>query len=733
MFSVNKQKKLEKRNSCLATANAKDLYDIFYSSGGKGAPETKLSGGPLANGENSNFSRAESSDTCSTSTLNSSTAQEELPPDGSLVSASLVGNPKNPIAKAVVSLGKWSVVEHVDSKSRCSSYGFLQPLTRLCQSRPYETITPKTDTLAMWTSSSFQSNTNRDISPEGKIELDLGEPGPPGVEPVPQLSDKLCNTMDSQKLVETHLMESGNQDEKSQELHQCKDCRESEIETNTELKKRGAKLSERIVGKGTCINVGPSSVEDSDLTHRNRYMWEGKAEQPKLQTTDKKAEQSKLTTGSEIQSKVVIELSTQALSSSKAKIDSFPSETRSLLQNPQATTVKISAPELLLQSPARSDVGLTDSAQEQGVSTGSEEWLENSAPESASRTSRYRSLKLKRERSKDFQGKMIYELAVWNENKKKPETWESPKKQETEALELQDVHPELTVTMESKALEDFEVTDLKVEELATLGNLGDMGVDFCNMQIDPAHRSPTTLSQKVGEENCMSPIRCNPSALTDFEPIPSFSEFPLDSPKTLVLNFGAEGEQNSSNPRNGRITPNILKTGLPTENVDLGLGSLEGTHQALDLLAGGMMSEEVEETSQLEKQDSLRLESEAINPAGFGPSPCLPDLVDFVTRTSGVQKEKLCSHLSVPGVLPECSSLEMGPLQLEIVNASITEVAIPQVDEDNGNPLNLVKSLASGSPTREQVVGGNMVPQEIPAHGAAVDAIQDHTESSVHD
>lgn len=145
------------------------------------------------------------------------------------------------------------------------------------------------------------------------------------------------------------------------------------------------------------------------------------------------------------------------------------------------------------------------------------------------------------------------------------------------------------------------------------------------------------------------------------------------------------------------------------------------------------MSEEVEETSQLEKQDSLRLESETINPAGLGPSPCLPDLVDFVTRTSGIQKEKLCSHLSVPGDPPECSSLEMGPLQLEIVNASITEVAVPQIDEDNDSPLNLVKSLASGSPTREQVVGGSMVPQEIPAQEAAVDAIEDHTESSVYD
>lgn len=719
-------KKLEKRNSCLATANAKDLYDIFYSSGGKGAPETKLSGGLLANGENSNLSRVESSDTSSTSTLNNSTSQEGLPPDRSLISA-----PEKPTAKTLVSLGKWSVVEHTDSENRGSGYGFLQPLTRLCQSRPYETITPKTDTLAMWTSSSFQSDTNRDISPGGKIELDLGEPGPPGVEPAPQLSDMHCHIMESQKLVETHLIDSGNQDEEIQELHRSKDCEESEVEVNNKLREKRPKLSEGMVGEETGISAGPNSIEDSNLNRGDRCTWEGEIEQSELQMTDKKAEQSrKLMTVSETQSKVVSDLSAQALSSTKAKIDSFPPEARSLLQNPQDIPVKVSAPELLLQSPARSDMCLTDSAQEQGVSTGNE-WLENSAPESSSRTS-YRSLKLQRESSKDLQGKMIYELTVWDENNKS-ETWESPEKPETETLELQDVHPELTVTIESKALEGFAVTDLKVEELAALGNLGDMGVDFCNTRVDQAHRSPNVLSQKVCEENSMSPIGCNPSTLPDLEPIPSFSEFPLDSPKTLVLNFGAEGEQNSSNPRSGRITPNILKTGLPIENVNLGLGSLEGTHQALDLLAGGMMPEEVEETSQLEKQDSLRLESETINPTGLGPSPCLPDLVEFVTRTSGVQKEKICSPLSEPGDPPKCSSPETGPLQLEIPKVSITHLAIPQIDEDTDHPLNLAKSLASGSPTREQIVGGNMVPQEITAQEASVAATQDHTESSVHD
>ncbi|NXU22985.1 ZN318 protein, partial [Thalassarche chlororhynchos] len=50
-------KKVEKRNSCLATANAKDLYDIFYSSGGKGSADSKLASSALPNGENSNLTK----------------------------------------------------------------------------------------------------------------------------------------------------------------------------------------------------------------------------------------------------------------------------------------------------------------------------------------------------------------------------------------------------------------------------------------------------------------------------------------------------------------------------------------------------------------------------------------------------------------------------------------------------------------------------------------------------
>ncbi|XP_050807523.1 zinc finger protein 318 isoform X1 [Gopherus flavomarginatus] len=54
-------KKIEKRNSCLATANAKDLYDIFYSSGGKNSSDSKLASSPVPNGENFNIAKTERS------------------------------------------------------------------------------------------------------------------------------------------------------------------------------------------------------------------------------------------------------------------------------------------------------------------------------------------------------------------------------------------------------------------------------------------------------------------------------------------------------------------------------------------------------------------------------------------------------------------------------------------------------------------------------------------------
>lgn len=119
-----------------------------------------------------------------------------------------------------------------------------------------------------------------------KIELDVGDPGPPGVEPASELSDILCHTVQSQKLVETHLMESSKQ--QSQELHQSKDCGKSEVDTSSELKEE-VKLSERTEREGTDINIGPNSIEDSNLNSGNRCMWEEEVEQLNSHRTEKKA------------------------------------------------------------------------------------------------------------------------------------------------------------------------------------------------------------------------------------------------------------------------------------------------------------------------------------------------------------------------------------------------------------------------------------------------------------
>lgn len=74
----------------------------------------------------------------------------------------------------------------------------------------------------------------------------------------------------------------------------------------------------------------------------------------------------------------------------------------------------------------------------------------------------------------------------------------------------------------------------------------------------------------------------------------------------------------------------------------------------------------------------------------------------------------------------------MGSPPPEILNVSVSEVAVPQASEDCDNALNLVKPPTSGSPSRGQVVGGSVSSQEMPEQEAAVDVIPDHRKSSVY-
>ncbi|XP_058657896.1 zinc finger protein 318 [Ammospiza caudacuta] len=86
-------KKIEKRNSCLATANAKDLYDIFYSSGGKGSADSKLASSALPNGENPNITKpADSSANHRTSTSSSSLKEDSEAVDSSQCNSHMTGS-----------------------------------------------------------------------------------------------------------------------------------------------------------------------------------------------------------------------------------------------------------------------------------------------------------------------------------------------------------------------------------------------------------------------------------------------------------------------------------------------------------------------------------------------------------------------------------------------------------------------------------------------------------------
>lgn len=86
-------KKIEKRNSCLATANAKDLYDIFYSSGGKGSADSKLASSALPNGENPNITKpADSSANHRTNSSSSSLKEDSETVDSSQCNNQVTGS-----------------------------------------------------------------------------------------------------------------------------------------------------------------------------------------------------------------------------------------------------------------------------------------------------------------------------------------------------------------------------------------------------------------------------------------------------------------------------------------------------------------------------------------------------------------------------------------------------------------------------------------------------------------
>uniref|UniRef100_A0A8C5IIZ4 Zinc finger protein 318 n=1 Tax=Junco hyemalis TaxID=40217 RepID=A0A8C5IIZ4_JUNHY len=86
-------KKIEKRNSCLATANAKDLYDIFYSSGGKGSADSKLASSALPNGENPNITKpADSSANHRTNSSSSSLKEDSEAVDSSQCNSHMTGS-----------------------------------------------------------------------------------------------------------------------------------------------------------------------------------------------------------------------------------------------------------------------------------------------------------------------------------------------------------------------------------------------------------------------------------------------------------------------------------------------------------------------------------------------------------------------------------------------------------------------------------------------------------------
>ncbi|XP_007484024.1 zinc finger protein 318 isoform X3 [Monodelphis domestica] len=664
-------KKLEKRNSCLATANAKDLYDIFYSSGGKGNPESKLGNSTLSNGESSNYSKNENSDS-SSSPKESGIFLRGMSQDKGLTSVPLDSCLAKSNAKTMESPKQQTIVEqNLGLKSR----GCLQPLTGTDfgttsladdQVKPQEEVNPEASASTMFSSSSYESETNRDIRLEGEADLNSGEPGPPGVEePAPQMSDILCpaNLVDTKDLGIVDSQAKRISDPYLAEEH-CAD----EAEAATELEDGRLLLSEGVgkerIGDQVEELQTLSSIVPKD-SKEDSHAWKKEAKQTKLL------------------GEVMTEPCIQALSALEIKTDSKQTpDTRFISQTPQSIGVQHCAEESSFQSILKRNIYLTSCPQVQAVLASFEDCQEDQSPEPTGRTPKIRGFKPMGKKPKEKLKKMVYQSAVLEKETKKPENIEIPKGQESGSSDLSITCTEPILATESKPI-GLETTDLKKPRASGKPSV---------FSSDPSKPVQGFLS---GQSKNIHVGRFSCSTL---------SEFRFVLPETTELDLEMKDKQNSKPGNEKMLTSDTLKT-QPELKVDT---DMEVAHEPLDLQAEGMLSVDTEKTFKLEAEGSLGLESDTVCSPGLRPSACQPDLVSIVTSVSEKQEEKLCSLPSEPSDLPESSSLDTST---EFQSPHSVIETFSQMDKDS--TLSATEMPALSYPGKEWVISAAIGPKEM--------------------
>lgn len=735
-------KKIEKRNSCLATANAKDLYDIFYSSGGKGSADSKLVSSTLPNGENSNLAKPADFPANSRTDSSLSSFKEDsqnVATEVSQAHSAETGSVMEKTGFQETLIPNFEMSADAESGIQKDVGKKFQALTTDIQIKlkDGDSLQCSNQVMGSWILDENHAERNKKIFQPQLSEMSVTElleakpashiqmPAEKGL--VDIASQVQAGSKEFCDLQRTEIQERVEQDD-ANEIAVSNSNASGILEKDKEMKDREIKAvkPELMLEQIEIQNLGDPHLEEENLSDSCRTVSE--THSPHLLSDSQNISKEK----------PLLAVLTEQNSIDASLKDVNPNSVALEVPGVLGKTLQISETQNkiseLTRSPAEWDASRTSKREEQVMAT-------SSCSESGWKLSNTPNVE-KKNNSNKISASELTEI--------EPETSLSNTKSRSSTLEAQEkVRPELSghavldkqtqrqevawlVNACSASIVELRssvelVVEVEKKSLGHTGSdemLGDIfakrdakeGVaGFSDLVQESAVALSADFNQHFSEEALNKQAKCEAvrtSAANDCSLNTTHSGFNTKQSESLSLSVSEDNKKDSLRSENTKCseTPSE-KAELEFKSTDFNLGNTKTIHEDISILPAGLLNTNVKEVSKLETIASVKLESNKLSKLGIGKTVDETEVTDYATLTSGSWEDKLCTQVSQTaasqlGLQPSNNDTMKAIMPVpEMQGISTMSESLQQVEESKGGAAEML-SLSCDGDSRQSPASG---------------------------
>lgn len=751
-------KKVEKRNSCLATANAKDLYDIFYSSGGKGSADSKLASSALPNGETSNLAKPADLP-ANPRTSNSSSSFKEDRNVAAEVSQVLSAKRGSEMEKTVT---QQTLVPHsemstdIENGLQKDQGQKLQTLSADIQTKLKEEDSSQCNTqvAGSWVLGEKPADMNkktlqpqqseRSVTelPEAKTASGVQMPAEMGL--VDVAGREQAGRKEFCDLQKTEVQGKVGQDD-TNKTAVTKTNVPGTLEKDEEMKEVNAVKPELSLEHSKTLlpetqneiqNLGNSHLAEEKLSDSSRTA--SKTDSPQLLCG------SQDTTKENVLVAVMTEQNSTDTPLTDAKLNSVALEASQpgvCGETPRIPETQNKTSELT-RSPGECDTSRTSNGEEQVMTTSScseSGWELSSTPniEMKSGSNRICASEFTeiqpemcltttetRNSTPEAQEKIRAEPSgralLHNQTQRQGVAW-LVNACSANIVELRS-SVELVVEVEKKSL-GHAGSDVILDDIFAKRDAKEVGTaGFSRTCSDLVQESAVALSADVCvghlseeavhslEKKC-EVVRTS-AANSDFHLNAAHSGFKTEQPESLPPDVSVDHKKDSLRSENVKHSESPSeKAELEVKSTESNLANTKGKYEHLGILPAGLLNKNIEEVSKLGAIASIRLESSKSSKADIGKPVAETEITDVAALTSGTREDKLCTQVPQTAVsqrgLQSSNSdrTEAGMPVLEMQGVSPASEILLQVEEGKGGAAEMPSLSCDGGSTERRAAG----------------------------